>query len=225
MLKQTLATVSLLAASAAFAGTPAPQPPVEPAPEPALISYSNFSLEYSYMSGDLDLGFTSLDSDAHGVQAAIEYSPVEHLYLAFRGGWHDVDVDLLGLVDLDFDYWNLNGGVGGYYAITPNIHLVAEVGASYADISLNNVAGINADDWGIYVTPHVRAKFGAIEAHAGVTYNSNDLAPAEWTAFARILFEVAPRVDVYVGGTAGINSGDNAFDDLFGVQGGVRVKF
>jgi hypothetical protein len=223
MFKETLTALSLsLVTASAFAGTaPAPKQPEPVLPPPPVISYSNFSLGYSFMSADL----VGLDVDAHGIQAGVEFSPMEHLYLAARGSWHDVDVDVLGLVDLDFDYWTANLGVGGYLPITQNIHFVTEVGASYANISLNTIPGISSDDWGVYVTPHFRAKFGAIEAHAGVTYTSNELAPSEWTGFARLLVEVAPQVDVYVGGIVGFDNNNDVFQDVWGIQAGVRVRF
>ena len=227
MLKQTLITLSSLVTAAAFAGTaPAPvdkQPQqIDPILAPT-ISYSNFSLEYSYISSDF-AGIGGLELDGHGVQAGLEYSPIEHLYLALRGGWHDIDVEFAGFAIADFDYWNVNAGIGGYFPITPNIHIVGEVGASYADLSVSGFGG-STDDWGIYVTPHVRAKFGIFETHVGVIYNSNDLALAEWTGFARVLVEVVPNVDVYVGGTIGFEDDNTAFEDLYGLQAGVRIKF
>ena len=97
MLKETLTALSLsLVTAASFAGTaPAPsgKQPVEPTPPPQVISYSNVSLGYSFLSADLG-GF---EADGHGIQAGLEFSPVDHLYLAARGSWHDINVDVLGL--------------------------------------------------------------------------------------------------------------------------------
>lgn len=229
MLKKTLTALSCsMIAAAAFGGTtPLPPPqPSEPLPEPVLISYDNFSINYNYSSADL-LG---LDVEGHGVQAGLEISPVKHLYFALNGGWSNLELDLagtgLGVGDLDFDYWTGNAGIGGYIPITENIHFVTEVGASYANLGFDNFgANLSTDDWGIYVTPHFRAKWGAFETHFGVTYNSNDLVVSEWTGFARILVEVAPQVDVFVAGTVGFQDDEDAFEDVFGVQAGVRFKF
>lgn len=230
MLKKTLAALSCsMFAAAAFGGTSAPakqSQPVEPLPEPVLISYNNFSLNYNYNSADL-LG---LDVSSHGIQAGLEFSPVKHLYFALNGGWSNVEVDLgglgLGIDDADFDYWTVNAGVGGYIPLTENIHFVTEVGASYANLGLNDF-GTSAEldeDWGIYVTPHFRAKWGIFETHVGVTYNSNDVVVSEWTGFARLLFEVAPNVDLFVAGTIGFEEQDG-FDDVYGGQAGIRIKF
>lgn len=218
MFKKTLASLTCsLFAAAAYAGTPMAPPP-EPQPEPIdanLISYSNLSLGYNYTSVDL-LG---LDVDGHGAGIGLEFSPIKHLYLAARGTWTDFDV-----AGIDFDYWTGNAGVGGYLPLTENIHLAVEVGASYANLSLADFDNLDTDDWGLYVTPHVRMKFGAFETHLGVTYNSNDLATSEYSAFVRLMYEVAPQVDLYVGGSAGFE--DNAgFDNVYGAQAGIRFKF
>jgi hypothetical protein len=228
MLKKTLTALSVsLVAAASYAGTapaPGPKQPVEPIIEAPVISYSNFSLAYSFMTADI----VGLDADAHGIAAGVEFSPIEHLYLAARGSWHDVDVDAFGIVDLDFDYWTANLGIGGYLPITNNIHFVTEVGASYANLELNGVPGtLETDEWGVYVMPHFRAKWGNFETHVGVIYNSNELAISEWTGFAKLLFEVAPQVDLFVGATVGFDSDDDdaGFEDVWGVQAGVRFKF
>lgn len=218
MIKPTVSLLaSLLTAASVYAGTPvapAPQPAPVPYEEPTLISYSNFSLGYTYTSADF-LGF---DVDAHGAMAGLEFSPVDHLYFALRGSWSDID-----FAGVDFDYWQGSAGIGGYIPITQNIHFATEVGASYADISLADFdAGI--DDWGLYVTPHFRMKWGGFETHVGVTYNSNDVITSRYNAFVRLMFEVAPQCDVFVGGNVGFDNGD-AFDDVFGAQAGVRFKF
>jgi len=230
MLKKTLTAFSCaMLTAASYAGTaPAPaKNAVEPViPAPTLISYTNFSLGYTYSSAD----FLGLDVDGHGIQAGLEYSPVEHLYLALNGSWSNVSVDIgglgLGASDLDLDYWTVNAGIGGYIPLTENIHFVTEVGASYASLGLNDFgANFNLDEgWGVYVTPHFRAKFGMFETHVGVTYNSNDVVPAEFNAFVRLFFEVATNVDLYVSGNYGIAEQD-FFDDVFGLQAGVRIKF
>lgn len=230
MLKTTLTALSCsLIAAAAFAGTSTPPAKqssyVEPAPQD-LISYNNLFINYNYSSAD----FLGVDVDGHGVQAGVEYSPVNHLYLALNGGWSNLEVDFsglgLGVSSLDFDYWTLNAGVGGYLPITNNIHFVTEVGASYANLGFNDFGvNVSTDDWGIYVMPHFRAKFGIFETHLGVTYNSNDVVPSEWTGFARLLFEVAPQLDLFVSGVVAFDDQDNGFDDAYGLQAGLRFKF
>lgn len=206
---------SLLAAASVYAGTPvAPMAPEPTVVEQSLISYSNLSLGYNYTSAD----FLGVDVDGHGAGIGVEFSPVNHLYLALRGSWTDID-----LVGVDFDYWQGNAGIGGYIPLTENIHFATEVGASYADLSLADF-NLGTDDWGVYVTPHFRMKFGAFETHVGVTYNSNDLVTSEYNAFVRLMFEVAPQFDLFVGGNVGLDNG-NAFDNVFGAQAGVRFKF
>jgi len=213
MIKKTLALLALaVVTTTAQAGTSAPAPSgkgvIAPIIEPDQISYNNFSLAYLFNSGNVG----GNNFDAHGVGAALEYSPVNNLYLALGGSWSSLD-SFPGSNDI----WTGNAGVGGYIPLTSNIHFVTEVGASYIDVSATNA-------WGVYVTPHIRAKFGNFETHLGATYNSNDLALDEWTGFLRLLYEVAPNVDLFATGTLGL-SGNNGIDDLYGVQAGVRYKF
>lgn len=218
MLKKTLAALAL-ATSLAHAGT-TPQP-IAPTVEPEeQISYSNASVSWLRQWANVD-GFSNLDVDSNGIAAALEYSPVNHLYLAFGGSWSDLEISGPG-GSVNADYWTLNGGVGGYIPLAHNVHFVTEVGAHYADLDFSGIGA--TDDWGIYVTPHVRAKFGAFEIHGGVMYNSNDVAVNEWSAFARALYEVCPNVDLFVTGTFGLDS-SALLEDVFGLNVGVRFKF
>ena len=216
MIKKTLALFALVVVSAAQAGTPAPAA-ISPTVEPDEISYNNFSL--SWLRQWAQAG--AIDLDGNGVAAGLEFSPVNHLYLALNGSWSDIDVSGPG-GSLNADYWTLNAGVGGYVALANNIHFVTEVGASYGDLDFGRAIG-SLDDWGVYVTPHVRAKFGKFETHLGASYNSNDAAINEWSIFARALYEVCPDADVFVTGSYGLDSGD--FDDVFGLNVGLRLKF
>jgi hypothetical protein len=218
MLKNTLAALALVSCTLAHAGTPAPAVP--PTVEPDNISYSNASVSWLRQWANVD-GFSELDVDSNGIAAALEYSPVNHLYLALGGSWSDAELSGPG-GSVNADYWTLNGGVGGYIPLAHNVHFVTEVGASYADLDLGGFG--NQDDWGVYVTPHIRAKFGAFEVHGGVSYNSNDVTPTEWSAFARALYEVCPNVDLFVTGTFGLGSND-LLEDVFGLNLGVRFKF
>ncbi len=112
----------------------------------------------------------------------------------------------------------------GYFPITNNIHFVAEAGVNYANLSLADFDDINTDEWGVYVTPHFRMKWGAFETHVGVNYTSNELALSEWSAFAKLLFAVSPEVDLFIAGSYGLDDSDG-FDEVFGGQAGVRFKF
>jgi hypothetical protein len=220
MLKKTLALLTLVAVSAANAGTSAPSgkaaPAISPTITPEEISYSNLSISWLRQWGD----FTNIDVDGNGIAAAVEYSPVNNLYVAAGGSWSDLEFSVPG-ASVSGDYWTLNAGVGGYIPLTSNIHFVTEVGASYGELDIGGpIAAV--DGWGLYVTPHFRAKFGAIEAHLGVTYNSGNAAISEWSTFARLLYEVCPSVDLFVTGTYAIES---EFDNVFGLNVGLRYKF
>jgi hypothetical protein len=215
-MKKALTLLALAMASAVHAGTPAPAP-VSPTVDPENISYSNLSLSWQRAWGTVG----PVDMDSNGIALALEYSPVEHFYLALNGSWNDVEFSAFG-AGLDGDFWTLNAGVGGYVSLTSNIDFVTEIGGSYSDLS---VAGVGSgDDGGVYVTPHFRAKFGAFETHLGATFNSNDAAFAEWSTFLRLLYEVCPNVDVFATGTLGL-SDTNGLEDFVGLNVGLRYKF
>jgi hypothetical protein len=217
MLKKTFALLVLAVVTAAKAGTPAPAA-ISPTVAPSDISYNNVSLSWLHQWAQL----SPLDIDSNGIALGLEYSPANNFYVAANGAWSDMNFSIPGLHG-SANYWTLNSGIGGYIPLTGNIHFVTEVGASYAELTSNSVV-IPHNGWGVYVTPHLRAKFGAFEAHAGVTYNSNDSALADWSGFLRLLYEVCPSADIFATGTIGL-SDSNGLDDVFGLNLGVRYKF
>ncbi len=229
MIKKTLALLALaVVTTTAQAGTSAPSgkgviaPTIEPE---SSISYSNISLSKQYASGNLSLGGPSgqkIDLDLDGVALAIEYSPVNNLYVALGGSYNEIEASAnIGPFSQSInlgDYWTANAGIGGYIPLTGNIHFVTELGANYADF-------LNQDNaWGIYVTPHLRASFGKFETHLGATYNSNDFASTEWNAFLRLIYAATPELDLFVTGSLGLSSA-NPVQDVDGVSAGLRYKF
>ena len=234
MITKTLALLALaVVTTTAQAGTSAPSGKVVIAPtiEPeSSISYSNISLSKQYASGELAafglIGGAGpgdqLDLDLDGVALALEYSPVNNLYVALGGSYTEIDasVDNFG-VSQSFglgDYWTANAGIGGYIPLTGNIHFVTELGANYVDL-------LNLDNaWGIYVTPHIRASFGKFETHLGATYNSNDFATTQWNGFLRLIYAATPELDLFATGSLGFSDADIA-KDVAGVSVGLRYKF
>ncbi len=222
MIKKTLALLALaVVTTTAQAGTSAPAPSgkgvIAPTIEPDSISYSNLSLSWQRMWAKAPVpGVGLVDLDSNGIALGLEYSPVNNLYIAAGGSWNDVELSAPGAAG-NADFWTGNAGIGGYIPLTSNIHFVTELGANYADLDGTN-------DWGFYVTPHVRAKFGKFETHLGATYSTNDMSINEWNAFLRLLYEVTPNVDLFVTGTVGL-SDSNGIEDLFGLNVGARYKF
>jgi hypothetical protein len=232
MINKTLALLALaVVTTTAQAGTSAPSgkgviaPTIEPE---SSISYSNVSLSKQYASGNLGAGSFAgpsgqqIDLDLDGVALALEYSPVNNLYVALGGSYNEIEASAkIGPFSQSInlgDYWTANAGIGGYIPLTGNIHFVTELGASYADfLNLDNA-------WGIYVTPHIRASFGKFETHLGATYNSNDFATNEWNAFLRLIYAATPELDLFVTGSLGLSSA-NAAKNVDGVNAGLRYKF
>ena len=202
-------------------GTP-PPPPMDRCAGP--ISYSN--VELSYLNTDVDGNGGSLD----GGTLRFEYSLAPNFYMTAGADYSTGDGPDYGMLDygslLDgTDLWTVRLGVGGSWALSENFHLVGEVGAMYFDASteLNVVPGPNdtwtgyrseygESDWGWYVRPHLRAKFGCFEIHAGAEYQ--DAYEDNWAFFGNAYYQVAQGWDL----TAGYREGDDSTQWSAGVR-------
>ena len=215
-----LAALSLTVATA-FAGIapapvdkgPVPAPPLtDPCAGP--ISYNNVELLYAYTDWD-----GPSDNGDSGV-LRVEYSPRQNFYLALSGEYLDYESG---------HSWIATGGVGLYYPVSDNIHLAADGGAVYVrdefDSFFSPVRGAQRiehtnEEWGWYVRPHLRAKWGCLTVHAGAMYvdagdetSFND----EWFGFANLYYQLAANWDI----TAGVRHGDDATT----WSGGVRWRY
>lgn len=210
LMKKTATILAALAMSAVsvLAG---PMPPVAPGPPPPPmsdpcaggLSYSSLEVLYANTDGD----FTGNDAD--GVRVNFEYSVASNFFVRFTAGYDEAD---------NWDLFTVTGGVGGYIALTENIHAVADGGIVYMDWDYagNNLA--DGDDTGWYVRPHLRAKWGCFEAQLGATYVDID-DTEEWNWFLKIYYQVAQGWDV----TAGYTEGEDT--DLETWTIGVRKRF
>jgi hypothetical protein len=221
LMKKTTTILAALAVSAATAlagTTPAPvssgknppPPPMDPCAGP--ISYNNIELLYAYtdFDGNADAG--------NGVRLNLEYSPAPNFYLTGGVEWIDIDGG---------DAWLVKGGLGGYFALTPNIHLAADGGILYADVSGNGGPVVNplpgngngdgdGSDTGWYVRPHLRGKWGCFSLHIGAEYD--DVGDREeWQGFADLYYQINPAWDL----TAGVHFGEDATT----VTAGVRWRY
>ncbi len=214
-MKKTTAILATLATSVftATAGTPAPAPVaacIVPAnPCAGLISYNNAELLYAYTD------FDGAGENGDGVVLRTEYGVMDNFYVTATGQYHDA-----GIIDM----WSVSGGVGGYVALSENIHLAADGGILWVNYDVDSTAGSSAnngwsdDDVGWYVRPHIRAKFGCFEVHAGAQYSEvSDFNIDEWSVFADLYYQVAPGWDVTAG--AAYSSERTTF------TGGARYRF
>ena len=220
---KTTATIlaTLAMGAAAIAGTaPAPAPsgkaPVcPPVADPCAgpISYNN--VELLYLHSDFD----GLDGDLDGVSLRFEYSPASNFYIAASGDYSSGS---------DSELWNIRLGLGGYIALTENIHLVGEVGGAYFDgqtdvpymiVPLGSVYDddytVGESDWGWYVRPHLRAKWGCFEIHAGAEYQ--DAYENNWAFYGNVYYQVTQGWDL----TAGVREGEDSTQ----WSAGVRYRF
>ena len=188
------------------------------------ISYSN--VELSYLNTDVDGNGGRLD----GASLRFEYSIAPNFYMTAGGDYSTGDgpnysrLDYGSLLD-GTDLWTVRLGIGGSWALSENIHLVGEVGAMYFDASteFNYVPGPNDilpashytygdSDWGWYVRPHIRAKFGCLEIHAGAEYQ--DAWEDNWAYFGNVYYQVAQGWDL----TAGYRDGEDSTQWSAGVR-------
>ncbi len=202
-------------ASLSFAGfavagvSPAPAPVLPPpVVQETTLSYSNFEVDWLHTEFDNDV--FNLDG-GDGVGARWLQSITEGFYLSLGGGWQPVDGSNGGTVDI----WSASAGLGAYYPITNNIHLVGEVGALFYGYD-NGPLGLDDNDASAYARPYVRAQWGALELQVGATWANIDVTN-EWAGFARLYFAVAQNWDL----AAGVSAGENETT----VNAGLRFRY
>lgn len=202
---------------------PAPAPsPIDPCAGP--ISYSNIELLYA----NTDWGFG--DSTDGGI-LRVEYSPMSNFYITASAEYAD-------LSDYYYqDVWDFSIGLGGYIALTENIHLAADAGyinRRYDNLDDNGTVGDALDDFwdtqsdsGWYARPHLRAKWGCLTAHAGAIYRNlevdddveNDAFDGgEWSYFVQLYYQLHSKWDI----TAGYLGGEGDSEQW---TAGVRYRF
>jgi len=190
--------------------TPTQPAPVEPCAGP--ISYSNIELLYAYTDWDNFGG----NDHTNGAQLNIEFSPFQSFYLTAGAEWFS---------ESDADLWILHAGIGGYVPLGEHFHLAVDGGALWTDLEFDNdvvVGDDNASDWGWYVRPHLRAKWGCFEAHAGALYRdmgdfNGGGGDGQWAGFAQLYYHITTSLDI----TAGVLCDE----DFTQVTGGLRLRF
>lgn len=211
----TLVTSAITATAGVVAPAPAACPVRHADPCAGPISYNNVELLYAYTDYD------GSSDNGNGGALRVEYSAWDNFYLAAGASYHEVN---------SVDMWALSAGVGGYVALSENIHLVAEVGGLWTSFDTltwvddgssagtGNWVSDNDEEWGWYIRPHIRAKYGCFEAHAGALYT--DLGGDwgdEWAGFVNIYYQVSPGWDL----TAGVTFSS----DTTTVTGGARYRY
>ena len=215
------------------------------------ISYNNFSL--SYLQGNADASIYTVAGvysiygsgtlESNGIQLGFELplgipgeKPLDNFYLALNGSWSSAnlsgELNVDGLyslnADVSFDYFTLNLGSGYYIPITNSIHFVTEVGVDYnrADLTIYST-DLSSDDIGFYAMPHIRAKNGRVEFHTGFKLTTNLLAQSPQSYFARVIYEVNPKFDLFASGYLGLKDSEDTvdYDAQYGFQAGIRLKF
>jgi TonB dependent receptor len=213
-----------------LAGTPAPAPtgkgivPPPPGdPCPGGISYTNLELMYVYT--DPDGGGDNGD----GVNLRLTYALNQNLYIVADAAYNEFE---------DTEQTHLALGIGGHISLTNNIDLAADAGVVWYDLSsdYNDEFGLDDNDFGWYVRPHFRAKWGCLEAHLGAQYvdvdgdsrtyqtgtafvatNTVGWEINDWSAFLDLYYHLNANWDIAAG--ASLSYDFNAF------RVGVRYRF
>ena len=210
--------VAGVAPAPSYSGKEAPTspPPVDPCAGP--ISYNNIELLYA----NTDWGGGGSND---GVILRAEYSPMQNLYLAASIQYTDTDSAFVR------DVWDFDIGVGGYFPLTENIHIAADVG--YTHQRFDDLHGTAAPFWhehsdgGWYARPHFRGKWGCLTVHAGAIYRNLDVDDqrdddffegGDWAYFAQVYYQLHANWDI----TAGYLNGEH---DLEQWTVGARYRF
>ena len=192
--------------------TVTPTQPAPPEPCAGPISYTNLELLYTYT--DFDIG----GDHANGGRLALEWALAERWYLALGVSFLDGD---------NVDLWVVNGGVGVSIPFTQNIHGVLEGGALWSDADFDDDVIIddlddNSGEWGWYVKPHIRGKWGCFEAHVGALYREMDDisfndSDGRWAGFGKLYYHLNESWDI----TAGVLFEEDTTE----WSGGIRWRF
>jgi hypothetical protein len=229
-MKQATTILAALAMGAlnVLAGTPAPAPsgkgmpppmPVEACP--GGISYTNVELMYVYT--DPDGGGDSGD----GVNLRLSYALNQSLYIVADAAYNDYG---------GADSTQLALGIGGHISLTKNIDLAGDAGVVWVDQE-TSYAGLDDDDFGWYVRPHFRGKWGCLEAHLGalyvdvdgdsvrvqndntafVSYSTYSWGIEQWSGFLDLYYHLNANWDIAGGVVIG--------EDFNAFRAGVRYRF
>lgn len=193
-MKKTILALLAAASVPAMAGTtmvPASKGPVvQPAPlDPCAggITYNHFQVDW--IRTDVDGGDVY-----NGVDLNLEYQFVNPVYFAASYSLQSPD-----------DVWGVTLGLGGHLPLMDNVDFATDLGALLTD----------GDD-GFYVRPHIRAKFGCLEVHAGAKLICLD-GENVWEGFGHLYYRVCSPADIGVG--------ISASEDAWTLSVGMRLSF
>jgi len=210
-----LAAGAVSASAGVVSKAPAPvaMKPIDPCAGP--ISYNNAELLYAYTD------FDHVDDHGNGGIFRVEYSAWDNFYIAGGAEYYEQD---------NFDLWVLSGGVGAYVALTENVHFVVEAGGLWTSfdrevfVDDGSSAGTGffvrdtEDEWGWYAKPHLRARWGCFEVHAGAKYaDFGGDFDDDWAGFVDLYYQVSPGWDI----TAGVSFAS----DETTITGGARYRY
>ncbi len=201
-----LSAALVLGAATAFAGTvPTPVPsgksqPTMPSTEEPCdgpISYNNIELTYSRTDFDGNL------DDGDDIDLRVEFAPASRIHLTGGLDYLSTSYDF-ERTTVDIEEWKITAGVGGHISLCSHIDLSGDIGGIWADRNVDyNLPGANFPDddkseWGWYIRPELRGKWGCFTAHLGAEYR--DVKDDEkWNYFGKVFYQVAPGWDISLG--------------------------
>jgi hypothetical protein len=186
------------------------------------ISYTNAELLYVFT--DADGG-----DESDGVDIRLSYALNDMLYVAASYSLFDWDSNM------EQEYTTI--GLGAHMSLTSNIDIAMDAGVIWWNQDTAH-ASIDGEDFGWYVRPHFRGKWGCLEAHVGAQYvdvdgsdgvrvTSTTTPPvtttfpgwevSEWSGFLSLYYQLNQSWDL----TAGVVIADD-FDQL---NAGIRYRF
>lgn len=145
---------------AANYGAPAGQPG-------GMLTYGQLSGSYIYRT------FKDKSVDAsHGLALSLTAQLFNPFFLRGTFDWSSGNGK--GLSKEGYDFTKVSIGGGAYFQITPQLHIVGEIGGMYSSLSANKDS-VSFTDGAIYVNPYLRfAATEALELNLGVLLSSAD---------------------------------------------------
>lgn len=144
----------------------APQQAYTPPMGSALLSYGQIEAQYRLIS----FKDTKID-DGNGIHASLMTQLFNPFFIHATVDWASGGGSAKSK---SYDFSTISVGIGGYFALSDRLHIVAEVGGLYSSLSANKES-VSFDDGAIYVNPYIRfAATNDLELQAGITLTSAD---------------------------------------------------
>lgn len=145
---------------------------------------------YTYAEGSylyIDIDDTGADGDGFGLAGSVALTDMFHLF----GDYASADLDGPAGGDLDFETWQVGGGIN--FSLADNLDLVGRVSYLNAEVDFPGPGSADDDGFGLY--GGLRAKLGVpVELEGGIQYADLDDAGDDTSLVLGGRYYFNPRV-------------------------------